>query len=437
VTAPSEASPHWGDGVVEVARAVSARRYTSAQYADSCLARIEALEPRVHAWVWLDAAAATANAQRADRAAAVGSLRGVPLGIKDIIDTRAIPTRMGSAAYADNVPVESAAVVLRLEAAGGFVMGKTVTAELAYYTPGATRNPWNPAHTPGGSSSGSAAAVACGFVPAALGTQTNGSVIRPAAYCGCIGFKPSAGLIPRGGILGFSPTLDQVGMFARSVEDTALLFSVLAQVNDVALPAIAPAPRLIAVRTPAWARAAPYAQEHFAAIVGRLRAAGAVVEQRELPQAFERGHALHRTIMYAEGARAFASLQDAKRPVLSRAINALIDEGRALSDGDLAAAVDARRALCAQAAEFFGDADGIVTLPATGEAPAGWDSTGDPAFCTLWTLCGLPALTFPTGRGPQRLPLGTQIVGAPGDDARVLAVATWCMEAMGYRVGFP
>lgn len=435
--------PLWQYGLGEL----RAGDVAAAPYLQACMERIDALEPRLFAWAWYDPAAAVAASERTARAGEAAPLAGVPVGVKDIIDTADIPTRMGSPVYADNVPRESAAVVRRFEAAGGFVLGKTVTAELAYYTPGPTRNPWNPAHTPGGSSSGSAAAVAAGCVPVAIGTQTNGSVIRPAAFCGCVGFKPSAGRISRRGILCFSPTLDQVGVFARTVEDAAAFASVLvgadpadattANASRVSgqIASLARAPRLIAVRTPVWSRAEAHAQAHYTAVIERLRAAGAVVEARELPDVFSRGHAMHRTIMYAEGARSFARLQDAQRARLSDAINALIDEGRAITDAALAAACAARASLSQQLGTFLRDADAIVTPPATGEAPATLAATGDPAFCTLWTLCGAPALTFPSGWGPNRLPLGTQLVAAPGADERLLAVAQWCARAIGFDSG--
>lgn len=441
----TERKPLWQYGLGEL----RAGDVGAGEYLRACMERIEALEPRLSAWAWYEPAAAVAARERAARAGAAAALAGVPVGVKDIIDTAGIPTRMGSPAYADNVPRMSAAVVRRFEAAGGFVLGKTVTAELAYYAPGPTRNPWNPAHTPGGSSSGSAAAVAAGCVPVALGTQTNGSVIRPAAFCGCVGFKPSAGRISRRGILSFSPTLDQVGVFARTIADAASLASVLvgadpadASTADAAtlpgrIAALTHAPRLVAVPTPVWSRAEAHAQAHFTAVIERLGAAGAVVEERELPDAFNRAHAVHRTIMYAEGAHSFAALQDAQRAHLSGAINALIDEGGTISDAALAAARDARAALTYALAGFVRDVDAIVTPPATGEAPATLAATGDPAFCTLWTLCGAPALTLPSGVGPHRLPLGTQLVAAPGADERLLAVAHWCERALGFAPGFP
>jgi Asp-tRNA(Asn)/Glu-tRNA(Gln) amidotransferase A subunit family amidase len=431
--------------LTEGIRAIERGEITSEQWTRALLARIAQLDPRIEAFAWLDPAAAIARAVAADRATA-GRLRGAPIGVKDIIDTRAIPTRMGSPAYNDNVPTRSATVVERLENAGAFAFGKTVTAELAFYTPGKTRNPWNPAHTPGGSSSGSAAAVAAGFMPAALGTQTNGSIIRPAAYCGCFGFKPSFGRVPRGGVLRFSRALDHIGFFTRTVEDAALLYSLCAGADAADADSVdAPAsdttahvrrdpPRLIAVRTPVWDRAEPHAQAHFADTIQVLRAAGAAVEERELPAVFADAHAVLRTIMYAEGARSYAALKREHGPLLSGMIHALIDEGLEISETRLREALSERTALVRALGEFLASADAILTPPATGEAPATLTSTGDPSFCTLWTLCGVPAISVPSGRGPLGLPLGTQLVGKPLADAELLATAQWCAPLLRHEL---
>lgn len=422
---------------------------TSEAYTRALLERIAALEPRIEAFAWLEPQAALAAARAADRAPARRALHGVPLGVKDIFDTAGIPTRMGSPAYFDHVPRRSAALLERLEAAGAFVLGKTVTAELAYYVPGTTRNPWNPAHTPGGSSSGSAAAVAAGLVPAALGTQTNGSIIRPAAYCGVIGFKPTAGRLTRARVLAFSPTLDQPGFFTRTLEDAALLLGILAGADPedtatVAQPAPAGAvgaparpPRLLAVRSPVWERAKEPAQAHFLDVVARLRAAGATVDEQELPEAFNDAHEVHRVIMYAEGARQLVDLQRRHLRLLSGAVNALIEEGLAVPDEALNAARDERALLAAALRERLRDYDAIATPPTTGEAPATLTTTGDPAFCTIWTLCGAPALTLPSGRGPAGLPLGTQLIGPMFEDDALLGTARWCEDALGARLGFP
>ncbi len=432
---------HWL-GVGEAREAMRAGRLDAAAYARACLDQIGRHDARVQAWAWLSPERALDAAEACDRMDDTLPLRGIPVAVKDIIATAGIPTEMGSPAFAGHTPVRSATVVERLQTAGAFVMGKSVTAELAYFSPGKTRNPWNAAHTPGGSSSGSAAAVAAGFVPIAIGTQTNGSVIRPAAYCGVVGYKPSAGLISRTGIQPFSRTLDQVGVFARHIDDAALFASCLAGHDrddpasrmDAALPpriaASSAAPRLAAVRSPVWSLADAAQQQSFQQSIASLRAAGAVVEEVTLDPSFDRAHAAQRTIMFAEAARELTELQAAHRALLSARLNALIDEGRAISDDALAAALDLRARLQTEIQSVWSRCDAIITPPATGEAPATLGHTGDPTFCTIWTLCGLPAVTLPIARGPQGLPLGLQLVGPDGDDPRLLGAARWCAETL-------
>jgi Asp-tRNA(Asn)/Glu-tRNA(Gln) amidotransferase A subunit family amidase len=283
---------------------------------------------------------------------------------------------------------------------------------------------------------GSAASVACGMVPAALGTQTNGSVIRPAAFCGCVGYKPSAGLIPRDGMLEFSATLDQVGVFARSVADAALVASVLAD-RPLPVAPLARPPQLAAVRSPMWHLADEVQRARFARDIELLRRAGAAVEETEPGESFASAHAMHRCIMYAEGARALGELQAQHRGELSVALNRLIDEGRQISAAEYREALTYREALRNEFERFLEAYDAILTPPARGEAPATLENTGDPAFCTLWTLAGAPAITLPTGFGPNRLPLGLQLVGRTLADAGLLGVAQWCAAAIGFDIGFP
>ncbi|MDP2861292.1 MAG: amidase [Desulfobacterales bacterium] len=435
-------------GLQEAARAIHKGYLSSEDLTRALLERIHAYEDRVHAFQWIDSSRALDLACLADErrrsGAPLGPLHGIGVGIKDIVETQDIPTTMGSPIYEGFVPGNSATVVRRLEAAGAFVMGKTVTSEFAFFTPGKTRNPWNPAHTPGGSSSGSAAAVAMGFVPAAIGTQTNGSVIRPAAFCGVVGYKPTAGLIPLDGIHPFSPSLDQVGVFTRSVPDAALLAAVLekkdpdpaaGRINSIIsgdVPSLACPPRLAAVRSPVWHLADTNARDHFLALVERLRAAGATVEEQELPRAFKRAHAVHRTIMYAEGAKGFAELQRHQRRRLSRRLNELIDEGLGIGQSALARDLAQRDQLAGDMDAFLNGVDAAITPPAPGQAPADVTQTGDPAFCTIWSLCGVPAVTIPAGQGPQGLPLGLQIIGPRLADDRLLSIAKWCDEAIGW-----
>jgi Asp-tRNA(Asn)/Glu-tRNA(Gln) amidotransferase A subunit family amidase len=422
-------------GLREAVQAIRRGELSSEELTRALLARIERRESNVQAFEWIDPQRALDLARRADRQMKSGDkpgvLHGIPLGIKDIIATRGIPTAMGSPIYAGHVPAQSAALVRRAEDAGAFVLGKTVTTEFAYFTPGKTRNPWNPAHTPGGSSSGSAAAVAMGFLPGAVGTQTNGSMIRPAAFCGVVGYKPTAGCISLDGVHPFSPSLDQPGVFTRSVPDAAYLAAALAEPEagvGCDVPVMAQAPRLAAVRSPVWHLAEPCAQEHFLKMVAHLRSAGASVEETELPPSFNDAHAVHRTVMYGEGARVFAELQGRDRDRLSPRLNALIDEGRGISDADLARGLASKSRLAEELDVFLGRFDGIITPPALGEAPADLTQTGDPAFCTIWSLCGVPAVTIPAGKGPTGLPLGLQIVGPRRADGQLLAAARWCEE---------
>jgi len=435
-------------GLREAARAIRKGDLSSEELTRAFLERIQAHEEMVQAFQWIDSSRALDLARRADEkrrsGAPLGSLHGIGIGIKDIVETQGIPTTMGSSVYEGFVPGRSATVVRRLEAAGAFVLGKTVTSEFAFFTPGKTRNPWNPAHTPGGSSSGSAAAVAMGFVSAAIGTQTNGSVIRPAAFCGVVGYKPTAGLIPLDGIHPFSPSLDQVGVFTRSVPDAAFMAAVLEKINPdlaaVSKNAIIPCdvfpmtcpPRLAAVRSPVWHLADSNTRDHFLALVERLRAAGATVEEQDLPRVFENAHAVHHTIMYAEGAKIFAELQRRQRQRLSPRLNGLIDEGLGIGQSALDRDLVQRDQLAGDMDTFLSGFDAAITPPAPGQAPPDLTQTGDPAFCTIWSLCGVPAVTIPAGQGPQGLPLGLQLIGPRSADDRVLSVAQWCDEKLGW-----
>lgn len=438
-------------GLQDAVAVMRAGHFSSETYARSLLDRIAALEPAVQAFAWLDAEAALHRARLCDATPPKGDdsdcLRGIPLAVKDVIDTAGIPTKCGTPVFRGRVPETSAAAVRKLEAAGGFVLGKSVTAELAFYSPGVTRNPWNPAHTPGGSSSGSAAAVAAGFAPAALGTQTNGSVIRPAAYCGVVGFKPSSGLVSRAGVLRFSKTLDHVGVFARCVEDAARLTCCLAgfDAGDSAgvdaphvlcspgerIPERAVPPRLALVRSPVWFAAEPHQRDNLLEMASRFANADAVVDEVALPPPFEEAHRLHHIIMFGEGARALRPLQEKHRAQLSDPLNALIEEGLAISDEEIERALAQRLRLNGETRAILGHYDAIITPPATGEAPATLAHTGDPVFCTIWTLTGLPALTLPSGFGPNGLPLGLQLVGAYLRDDRLMGVAKWCEQVIG------
>ena len=363
-----------------------------------------------------------------------GPLSGVPVGVKDIFDTAGIPTGYGSPIFAGRVPDTTAVAVERLEAAGAVVFGKTVTAELAYFFPGPTTNPWNASRTPGGSSMGSAAAVAAGVVPAAIGTQTNGSTIRPAAFCGIVGFKPSFGRLPTAGALQFAPTLDTVGVFATSVADAALLARVIAGDEDLR-PAAPSRVSLAVVRSPEWDEADAATREAFEAATAAARAAGADVHEVELTPDLAGAIPVLRTIMAAEAARYVEPLVAAEIDRVSDQLRALLDEGAAIPRTDYESALAARERLVAEFVDFASDCDAVLTLATLGEAPP-LESTGDPRPCTRWTLVGAPAISLPSGLGPNGLPLAVQLVGRPGRDRELLGAAAW-LEPLLPAIGSP
>lgn len=426
-------------GLIEAVKGIAEKRFTAEEYTQSLLAVISLYDKKIEAWAWFDPEAALSaarhSAQRLQSGKAAGGLAGIPVAVKDIYATAGIPTEMGSPAFAGHIPGKSAQLIEKLEEQGAFVMGKTVTAECAFYAPGKTRNPWNPLHTPGGSSSGSAAAVAAGFVPAALGTQTNGSVIRPAAFCGIVGFKPTQGLLPLEGALTFSQTLDQPGVFTRSVEDAAWLTASLADASTHLSYAVTPRdePLLAAVRTPVWEEADDHGRQHFMETIEILKAGGARVEEVELPDAFSLAHGAIRTIMAAESAFNLEALYLKKGPLLSATLRDFMIEGAKIGVVAYQEALLLRRHLRDALAAFLSRYDAIITPPATGEAPATLAQTGNPTFCSIWSLCGVPAVSIPTGFGPRGLPLGLQIVGGENRDNELLSVARWCEK----RLPFP
>ncbi len=431
----------------DAARAIRDGAISSEELVEACLSRIREVDEAVQAWTFLDPEHALKQARALDaqrrEGRALGALHGVPVGIKDIIDTEDMPTEDGTVLHAGRTPDRDAAVVAMLRAAGAVIMGKTVTTELATFAPGKTRNPYNPGHTPGGSSSGSAAAVAVGMVPLALGSQTNGSVIRPAAYCGVFGFKPTHGLVPRNGVLKLSRTLDHIGVFARTIEDIALASEQLvgcderdpdprprARIPFVAVTAEEPPlpPTIGFVKTPLWESATEETREAFAEVAEHL---GDRVEEVVLPDSALRALEWHRTIMEAEMAANLAAEYEKGRDRLSESLRAQLERGRGYSALEYQAALGRIPQVTEGLRELFDQYDALLTPSAAGTAPPGLGSTGDPAFCTIWTYCGMPALNLPLMRGAGGLPLGMQLVGPRYGDARLLRTARWLVNGVG------
>lgn len=397
---------------------------------ERALEAIDALDRDLHAFAFVD----PDLARFAARTAPGGPLHGVPVGIKDVFDTADQPTEYGSPIYRGHRPRADAATVALLRAAGAVVVGKTVTAELAWFTPGPTVNPHRATHTPGGSSSGSAAAVAAGLVDLALGTQTAGSVIRPASFCGVFGYKPTFGVVPTAGVKPAAPSLDTVGWFARDVALVAAAFRVLARRAD-RVEGIDGRPgqlRFALVRTEQWADAEPDARR---AVEDAARAVGAA--ERDLPAPLVGLAAVQPVVQAYEGARALAWERLAQPDGLSDGLRRILDWGDAIAPDEYDAVL--RRARQARddgsLDALFGDADVLVTLAVPGEAPSGLHATGDPRFCRLWTLLGLPALSVPGLGGDTGMPIGVQLVARPHADASLLAAGHVMAEAIGVSDG--
>jgi Asp-tRNA(Asn)/Glu-tRNA(Gln) amidotransferase A subunit family amidase len=426
----SESIPH-ELGACEAARRIERGELSAADLMRSCLDRIAEREGEVHAFAHLDPDAAMAQARALDASPWRGPLHGLPLGVKDLIDSADMPTGYGSAVYSGARPAADAAALALCREAGALVPGKTVSTEFAYFHPGPTRNPRGLQHTPGGSSSGSAAAVACSMLPLALGTQTAGSVIRPAAYCGVVGFKPSFGLIPRAGIKSLSETLDTVGTFGRSVEDAALLASVLTGDPGLRQPRADAAPRIGLCPTPDWPQADADVQAAWAQAQRALAPQAARLADVPWPAALPDLVTLHKRVMAYEMARALSHERVQHRSALSQPLLDLLDAGMSITAAENAADLASTVAARALADAWFGDFDVLLAPSATGEAPAGIAATGDPLFCRGWTLLGLPCVHLPFAIGASGLPVGLQLVARAGQDRRVLAAAQWCMARLG------
>lgn len=423
----------------EAAAAIARRDLTSEELVAACIARIDQLEPDVKAWAFLDREYALSQARAADEWACegkgLGVLHGVPVGIKDVIDTGDMPTEANSALFKDYRPRNDASCVAALRAAGAVIMGKTVTTELASSTPGATRNPRNLAHTPGGSSSGSAAAVACGMVPLALGTQTAGSVIRPASYCGVYALKPTFGLVSRRGVLLQSHTLDTVGFYARCIDDLALVADAEA-VHDSQDPVSISAarPRLSAIaasepplppvfafiRTPAWEQTSPVLREAYDELIAELGVRIVEIDLPSLAQATE----CQRIVQSAENAAYYGLFREKKPELVSDGLADRLKTGARIAAQDYIRAVNMRDQLYATVEDLLTHYSAILTPSALGPALKGLSNTGDPVMNGLWTYLGVPAINLPLLEA-DGLPIGVQLVGARRDDGRLLRNARW------------
>ena len=404
---------------------------TAEQLTCDCLDR-SAERASVKAWVHLDPEHALAQARAADRAGRPGLLAGLPIGVKDVIDTFDMPTQHGSPIYAGNRPFADAACVALTRMAGGMILGKTVTTEFANRFPGATVNPHNPAHTPGGSSSGSAAGVADWQLPLGFGTQTGGSTIRPAAFCGVVGYKPSFGEFSRVGIKLQCQNLDTLGLICRSLDDVALMRAVLIEMPHRRVDRAAGAPRIGLCRTPLWDAADGPTQALIEAAAAKLSAAGAKVSEVEFAAPFRDIHRHHRAIFNYEAAHNYAYEHLEHREQVSKVLlDTVLDPGRDLPLADYIAALEAGEAFRAHLDDLFREVDVLLTPSAAGEAPEGYDSTGNPAFNSSWTLGWVPCVTLPAGTGPKGLPLGVQLVGQRFADEKLLDVAAWVEARLG------
>jgi len=413
------------------------------QLVDHCLQQIQRFEDRVHAWVCVNERGAVAEAERlgelARQGRLLGPLHGIPLGVKDIIDVAGLATEAGSPLLRGRLADQDAPVVAALRAAGAIILGKTVTTEFACFDPSPTRNPWNLEHTPGGSSSGSAAAVALEMCLAAVGSQTGGSITRPAAYCGVAGLKPTFGCVDTTGVVPISRHLDHVGPLARCAADLAAMFAAMTAATDpwLPLPPLSAPPTLSVIGEFFLQQADDAVRDITVAASDALLRAGAQVQMLSLPPSFVLTLAMHRCLMAVDAAETHLQTFTAHQASYGPRVRALIEEGLATMAIDYALALRHRQQF-RRDMETLIRGDVIAVTPATpAAAPAGLESTGDPSFNSPWSHAGLPTVTIPCGLTPAGLPCGLQLIGPPHQERRLLAVAAWCEQALAFSASPP
>ncbi len=415
-------------------------RLTPVNLLEACLERIDRLEDRIHAWVFVDREAARAEAERLTSelrgGKRPGPLYGIPIGIKDIFDVAHWPTAAGSRLWKDNIATKDATVVRRLREAGAIFVGKTVTTQYASFDPPPTRNPWDLSRTPGGSSSGSAAAVACGMCYGALGSQTGGSITRPASYCGATGLKPTFGRASADGVVPLAASMDHVGAIARCVRDLGILYQTFADPqNSNETPPSLP-PRLGRLRGLFQSGADASVLRMMDDACERFRARGGVIVEVPLPDGFADVTARHRTVMAVEAAAFHEGRLRSVPHDYDLNIRALLEEGLACPAPEYARCKDAQRRLREAMLACFTDTDALLTPAATGPAPDA-ATTGDPLFNSPWSFTGLPTVCFPGSRSTEGLPMGIQLVGAPWTENALLTVASWCEDVLGFEATKP
>tara|TARA_B100000749_G_scaffold63087_1_gene46565 strand:- start:1721 stop:3079 length:1359 start_codon:yes stop_codon:yes gene_type:complete len=445
---------HFNLTAVEAAKQIKSRDLSPVELVESLLSQYDSLEPSLNAWVYLDREALLADAQQKqeelEKGVNVGPLHGVPIGLKDIYYTAGIPTTACSKVYEGFVPEYDATTVTLLKNAGAIMMGKTVTTEFACMDPSPTKNPWNPAHTPGGSSSGSAVAVATRMCPAALGSQTVGSVLRPASYNGVVGFKPTFGRVSRYGVIPVSWSLDHVGWMARSVEDAALLMQVMAVADPnepitVGLPAddfmaglASPsAPRIGLIRRFFYDNSDEETRKHTDGIVDQLSRAGATIEEIPLPDSIDTAMEDQRTIMAVEGAAFHQPMYERQSQDYQPKLREMLRQGLATDGQTYSRALERRQQFTAEMQALAGKADVLLTPSTPTPALPDITNTGNTMFQGPWTSCGLPVITIPSGLAASGLPFGIQLASAPFSEPKLLAAARWCENVLGVELSPP